>query len=228
MMEEKNLASFPRPVFNRIPNFKGAETASDRLCRLPEFKSAGVVKVNPDSPQRLVRYHALKSGKTLVMPSPRLRQGFLLLDSNRIPPSGVRAASSIRGAFRYGQLVDPHRIPRVELVVLGSVAVDPEGARLGKGEGYGEIEYGVLRELGVVEANTKVVTSVHDAQIVKSIPLEAHDVPVDIIVTPTKVIRVAGSRDKPKGIIWDALSQEKISEIQLLRRLQEKSRDWSD
>ena len=46
-----------------------------------------------------------------------------------------------------------------------------------------------------------VVTSVHDAQVVDDIPrgaLTKHDVPVDIIVTPTRVIRVGAGRDKTK------------------------------
>lgn len=226
-MEAENLASFPRPVYGRIPNFKGSETASARLCDLHEFKSAEAIKVNPDSPQRLVRYNALKSGKLIVMPSPRMKNGFLLLDSKRIPQSGIRLASSIKGAFRYGAFVAPQRLPGIDLIVLGSVAVDPKGGRLGKGEGYGEIEYGVLRELGVVEADTKVVTSVHDIQIVESIPLEEHDVPVDIIVTPTQVIRVTQSRDKPRGIIWEALTDEKISEIQLLGELLKEPKERS-
>ncbi|MCG2909800.1 MAG: 5-formyltetrahydrofolate cyclo-ligase, partial [Stygiolobus sp.] len=28
LLEEKDIASFPRPVYGRIPNFKGAEMAS--------------------------------------------------------------------------------------------------------------------------------------------------------------------------------------------------------
>ena len=42
-------------------------------------------------------------------------------------------------------------LPEVDLVVIGSVAVDPKtGARIGKGEGFAEIEYGVMRMMGVV------------------------------------------------------------------------------
>merc|ERR1712037_1045129 len=89
------------------------------------------------------------------------------------------------------------------------------GARIGKGEGFAELEYGILRWLGVIDSSTKVVTTVHDDQVV---PADAiltsrllkHDVPVDIIVTPTKVIRTETKIERPSGIYWDLLSPEKL------------------
>jgi hypothetical protein len=47
-------ARFPRPVHHRIPNFVDAEKAAQRLADLPEFKAAKVIKVNPDTPQKMV------------------------------------------------------------------------------------------------------------------------------------------------------------------------------
>ena len=54
-LEQKNLANFPRPVHNRIPNFQGASQAGQSLSKLTEFQEAKVVKVNPDKPQEEVR-----------------------------------------------------------------------------------------------------------------------------------------------------------------------------
>ena len=54
-LEKNNIANFPRPVHNRIPNFHGAAAAGQRLARLPEFQDAQVIKVNPDKPQEEVR-----------------------------------------------------------------------------------------------------------------------------------------------------------------------------
>jgi hypothetical protein len=51
---------FPRPVHHRIPNFVDAEKAAARLAALPEFAAAKVIKVNPDTPQKMVR-HALST-----------------------------------------------------------------------------------------------------------------------------------------------------------------------
>jgi hypothetical protein len=44
--------------------------------------------------------------------------------------------------------------------VVGSSCVSPNGSRLGKGEGFAEVEYGILRLLGVVDENTPIVTTV--------------------------------------------------------------------
>jgi 5-formyltetrahydrofolate cyclo-ligase len=54
MMEATNIAQFPRPVHNRIPNFVGAEMAARRLATLPEFQAAHCIKVNPNTPQRAI------------------------------------------------------------------------------------------------------------------------------------------------------------------------------
>lgn len=67
-MEAKNIARNPRPVHHRIPNFEGAELAAANLCSLPEFQSAKVVKVNPDTPQKEVRFGVLTAGKRLMAP----------------------------------------------------------------------------------------------------------------------------------------------------------------
>jgi 5-formyltetrahydrofolate cyclo-ligase len=44
-------------------------------------------------------------------------------------------------------------------------------------------------------------------------------VPVDIIVTPTRVIRVRDRRPRPDGIIYELLSHKKVEEIPMLREI---------
>jgi 5-formyltetrahydrofolate cyclo-ligase len=182
-----------------------------------------VVKVNPDAPQRMVRYAALKAGKTLLTPTPRLREGFLCLDPQRIPETKLLEAAGIAGAAKYGRAIALAHIPEVELLVVGSVAVTEGGARAGKGEGYGELEYAMLRMFGKVTAETPIVTSVHDEQIVPELPFERFDVPVDVIVTPTRVLRTDTRQPKPDRIYWELLPEEKIEDIPLLRELQAES-----
>ncbi len=219
-MEEKNIAAFPRPVFHRIPNFVGAERAAENLARLNVFRTADVVKINPDSPQKHVRYLALSMGKRVIMPTPRIRQGFILLDPRMIPSSRYAEAATIRGAYRYGKIVKPWDLPSIDLVVVGSVAVNLQGARLGKGEGYAELEYAILRTVCKINDNTLVVTTVHDVQIVNEpIPVEEHDVGVDIIVTPTKIHYVLPRPAKPRRIIWNRLPEHKLREIPVLNEL---------
>lgn len=209
LMEKLNIARFPRPVYGRIPNFVGAEKAAARALFLREWRRACVIKANPDSPQRPLREQALREGKTVVMATPRLRQGFLLLDPKTIPSDKIRFASTIKGAFRYGRLVRLTEIPKIDLVVTGCVAVDHRGNRLGKGGGYAEIEYAILREIGALDEKTPVLTTIHDIQLVDYVPREKHDLTVDIIITPTKTIYVEPRPPKPTGIYWDLLGDKK-------------------
>jgi len=219
ILEERGVARFPRPVYGRIPNFVGAEKAAARILELEEYRRAKVVKVSPDSPQRYIRYRCLLDGKLLIMPTPRLREGFLLLDPKKIPGERYQEASTIRGAFTYGEKVPIESLPTIDLIVTGSVAVTEGGVRLGKGGGYGELEYAILSEFGKLRRDVPIATNVHDLQIVESLPREPHDLTLDIIATPTRLIKVRGEKQRPSGIIWDLLSPEKLDEIPLLRRM---------
>ncbi|MBX5320841.1 5-formyltetrahydrofolate cyclo-ligase [Candidatus Bathyarchaeota archaeon A05DMB-3] len=185
-MELLGVATFPLPCKGRIPNFVGAEVAAERLRQLEEWKKAKVVFVNPDSPQRKIRENVLKDGKILVMASPRLQRGFLLIEPARAYGK-ERYASTIKGAFKFGVKVQD--FPKPDLIVEGSVAVDMHGHRLGKGHGYGDVEIEILRKRF---GETPVATTVHDLQVVEKVPFEAKDEKVSIIVTPTKVMRITG------------------------------------
>ena len=219
LLEEKNVAIFPRPVHGRIPNFIGAEEAALRLSALEVFSKARIVEVSPDSPQKHVRYLALKSGKVVIMPTPRLRQGFLVLDPSRIPVQHIKSASTIRGAFTWGVKVSPARIPKIDLIVTGSVAVNDRGCRLGKGGGYSDLEFAILKELNKVSDDTVIATTVHDLQVVNlDIPRDLWDVSVDLIVTPSKVIRCK-DRFRPRGILWEYVSSNLLNEVPILKEL---------
>jgi 5-formyltetrahydrofolate cyclo-ligase len=221
----EGIARPPLPPHGRIPNFAGASEAASRLFATREWERAEVVKVNPDSPQRPVRRRALYDGKMLLMPTPRLRRGFILLDPARLPRRRYGEASTIRGAFRLGVLLSnlealASSISRVDLIVEGSVAVDTYGGRLGKGEGYGELEYAILAELGLAGEETPIATTVHDIQVYEErLPQDPWDVSIDIIATPTRLIRVEHRPSRPPGILWGMLSPEKLEEIPLLREL---------
>ena len=191
LMEESNIAMFPRPVYNRIPSFKGADNAASKLRNTSIYRRASVVKVNPDSPQRYVRYYALTDGKLVIMPTPRLKGGFLVLDPGKIPGKLYSRASTIRGAFQLGVELPANelvvRTRRIDLIVEGSVAVDVYGGRLGKGEGYGDKEYEMLSKQGLVTSCTPIATTVHDIQVsMEKLPQESHDVKIGLIATPTK------------------------------------------
>lgn len=217
-MEKEGIARFPLPCKGRIPNFIGAEKASGKLRQLPEYKNAKIIFCNPDSPQRPVREMILRDNKILVMATPRLKEGLLILDPSKIPKNKYREASTIRGAFKLGAKIHPSKI-KIDVKITGSVAVSPKGGRVGKGGGYSDLEYGILREYGAVDERTPIITTVHDIQVVDNIPMTEHDMPIDIIVTPTKIIRTNTKYKKPRGILWEHLTKEKVEQIPLIKHL---------
>lgn len=222
-IEENSLANFPRPVHNRIPNFKGAFTACAKVSQLEAFSHTAGVKVDPDKPLEGARLAVLQARKTLLVPTPRLRRGLF----NKItPPQGagkerLRICSSSQGMKHCGVPLGLSAKLKVDLVVVGSVAVSEKGFRIGKGEGYADMEYGMMASLGAVDDSSVVVTIVHDCQVV-DIPeelIENHDLTVDYILTPTRVIKTNCQRPKPPGIIWTKLDTEKLERIPILKRL---------
>lgn len=215
---EENVALPPFPVEGRIPNFRGAREAALKLRASSIYQKAQVVFSNPDSPQRHVRELVLRDGKILVMASPRLRNGFIVLDPQKIPSDKVGLASTIKGAFIFGEKV-LERVPVIDLKVAGSVAVDIYGGRVGKGGGFSDLEYAILKALGAISEETPIVTTVHELQIVDSIPMDTHDVPMDYLFTPQRVVKTQRKYPRPEGIYWDKLSSRDIESIPVLKLL---------
>jgi 5-formyltetrahydrofolate cyclo-ligase len=213
LLTRRRLGRFPFPLTDRIPNFRGAEAAATRLTSLPEWAAARRLKCNPDAAQLPVRRAALAAGKHVFMAVPRLSTAkcFLHLDPARLRGRLAKAAT-IAGAAALGRPVGPEALGHIDLIVAGSVAVDPRGARLGKGGGYSDLEFALAAERGAVDAQTLVVTTVHDAQVVRGgIPMTAHDVPVDVVATPTRVIRTRRTLPRPAGIHWEELSAAQLA-----------------
>ncbi len=219
-MSAARVARFPGAA-GRIPNFSGAEAAAERLRETPMWLGAGTVKANPDAAQLPVRQRALQDGKTVYMAVPRLAEPepFFALDPAHLsePP---RKAASIRGASRSARRVTLAELSPVDLVVMGSVAAGEDGARLGKGGGFADLEYALAFAAGLIGPETVCVTTVHELQVrdAGTIPLTEHDVLVDFVVTPERIIDCRGrqTRRPAAGIRWADLTEEKIAAIPLL------------
>ncbi|HWN25350.1 MAG TPA: 5-formyltetrahydrofolate cyclo-ligase [Actinomycetospora sp.] len=220
-LREGKLARFPG-AHGRIPNVVGAEAAAERLRGTEVWRRARTLKCNPDAAQWPVRQRALEDGKTVYMAVPRLaeEQPFFLLDPEHLADT-PRKASSIKGASRSGRTVAVEQLEPVDLVVTGCVAVAEDGARLGKGGGFSDLEFAVASQAGLVAPDTPVVTTVHEQQIVApgEIPVTGHDVCLDHIVTADRVVTCTREPRHPGRIDWDELTEEKIAAIPLLGRL---------
>ena len=216
-LQKSKVARFPGAE-GRIPNFIGAEACAKQLSETQHWKTARVLKVNPDSPQRAIRQKALAEGKIVYMAVPRLRSDkpFIELDPKKLKCSPF-AASSIKGATQYGRPVTLDELKKIDLVVCGSVAVNRRGARVGKGGGYSDLEFALLTEAGKIGPQTPIVTSVHPLQIVdEEIPMTEHDIPLSAIATPTETIDLNPPFARPQSIYWRLLPQEKIDDIPIL------------
>ncbi len=94
--------------------------------------------------------------------------------------------------MRYGQ---PLATP-IDLVVLGSVAVDRQGHRLSPHRGLGDPELRRLRESGWLKDNALLATIVHPLQFADDLAKWVTDADelVHLIVTPDEVIRLPSFR----------------------------------
>jgi 5-formyltetrahydrofolate cyclo-ligase len=222
-LTEAKVSRFPG-ARNRISNFIGAERAAERLRDTDAWRAAATIKANPDSAQLPVRQRALQDGKTVYMAVPRLAEPepFFLLDPDDLADTPRRAAS-ISGATRSARRVTVAELSPVDLVVSGCVAVAEDGARLGKGGGFADLEFALAGSAGLIGPDTLVVTTVHELQVrpAGAIPTAAHDAPVDLVVTPERVIDCRPGRGgRPVGgIRWSELTDEKIAAIPLLAAL---------
>ena len=196
-------ARFPG-VEGRIPNFVGAEAAAAAWVRHPWFTAARVCKVNPDSPARPLRAAVLRSGRVLVVATPRLtaERPFFLLDPACIPAAALWEASAQAGAARWGVACSAAALPPIDFIAIGAVALAPDGARVGKGGGFAELEWALLTEHGKVGPGTRVVSLAHPAQVVApgEIPMDSHDLPLDGYALPGGVVEVVRPRPRPAGV----------------------------
>ena len=88
------------------------------------------------------------------------------------------------GAFHIEEPVgdDVQDISGIELIVVPAVAYDRNGNRVGRGRGYYDrlLESSKAMKIGVG----------YDFQLVDEVDAEPHDVPVDMVITRTRVKRV--------------------------------------
>lgn len=83
-----------------------------------------------------------------------------------------------------GEVLGAESLTEVDLIVIPALAASSDGARLGQGGGWYD------RALLHRSPGVAVVSVVFDDEVLESgvIPTEAHDVPIDAIITPTRTI----------------------------------------
>lgn len=183
ILEERNVADFPRPCFGRIPNFISSRQASEKIKEIPEFKYARCIFCAPDFVLKRIREIVLEEGKILAVALPHMVDFLEIVERKKITD-----ATSIQGFKIFGKPLKT----KIDLFVQGSVAIDKFGNRLGKGSGYGDKEWEYLLKRGLISSGTKVITLVHEMQILDNFSylMNEKDKKVDYIITPKEIIKI--------------------------------------
>eukprot|EP00439_Symbiodinium_sp_Y106_P023635 s1271_g2.t3 len=231
-LESQDAVLFPRPCHGRIPNCVGSALACQHLLALPELQNASVVKVHPSIGAAALRTALVLAGKTvLVPPYPGANFLYLELHRDRFPSRSLEWAGDKREYLKWAKPLKLLDIPLVDVVVVATCVVASNGVRLGKGKGYGEVEWGILTALGAADPDTTPVFSIcHDLQVVEPAQLnadmmESHDLPVDAFATPSGLVHCNRIASKPSGIRWDLVDPQLEEDIGALRELRSLS-EW--
>ncbi|CAB4061151.1 unnamed protein product [Lepeophtheirus salmonis] len=221
--DDSSLCLFPRPVFGKVPHFLNTLDAARLLTGLREFKNANVIRVGSSMCLMPLRELVLRKKKLLYSNvRDHLNRDYLYCIKSKDLKSNkdFEIAKTKRGLFIYGKPLKiglKNSIEKINMFVVGSVAVCRNGVRLGDGKGLVDLDWGMLYDVGVVDNNTIVVTLVTDDQIVRDDLLPSwvrneRDLTVDIIVTPTKVLHVDQKLKKPCCGILPSLLTDEIKE----------------
>lgn len=209
----------------RIPDFLGAAAAASQLVLAPGWQDARVVKCNPDAAQAPLRLAALRAGKRVYTPVPELvaDHPYLCLDPEDLAARGVDLADVAfsDGACRLGRRCTFAEVEPIDFFVVGCVAVTAAGGRTGKGAGFADLELGIFNHYGLVGSTTPLATTVHDLQVVPDceVVMEAHDAPLDLIATPTRLIATATTLPRPGPIDWRHIRPDQFAAIPFLSDL---------
>lgn len=164
-----------------------AEALLTRLLALPEVAPAGVVAAYVPAgtePGDVRLLDALRErGARVLLP-------VLLPDGDLDWAEYAGSAALVAGARGTREPAGPRlgraAVCSAEVVVVPALAVDRDGHRLGRGGGSYD------RVLARLPAGVPVVALLYDGELVESLPVEAHDRPVDVVIMPGGVHRRSG------------------------------------
>lgn len=168
-----------------------AETFRDAVLALPELAGVDCVSVyvsRAHEPGTLPLIEALHERGVAVL-VPRLGNGLQRGWSYYSSADDLTERSPGRPPEPSGDFLPQEALAEADAVVVPALAADTAGTRLGAGAGWYD------RTLAHARPGAPLIALVfddefHDAS-ERAIPREVHDVPVSIVVTPSRVERVA-------------------------------------
>ncbi|SNZ09645.1 5-formyltetrahydrofolate cyclo-ligase [Persephonella hydrogeniphila] len=170
-------------ILTRRISHKNAEEDSKKIAQkfinLPQLKKAkNILLYYPHKNEvdtRPIIDHLLNS-KTINLFLPKVQDQELI-------PVRIKDLSSLKKGYAgimepEGESISPEKI---DIIVVPAIAFDKRGHRIGYGKGYYDRFLKKTKALKVGVA--------YDFQIVDKLPYEQHDIPVDLIITPTRIIK---------------------------------------
>jgi len=162
-----------------------AEALAEHVLALPELRPsstvAAYVSVGHEPGTRPLLVTLLHRGHRVLLPvvRPDRDLDWAQLDDLRTLRPAVLGLLEPPGA-RLGV----EAVSDAEVIVCPGLAADPSGGRLGRGGGYYD------RALSRCGAHPLRCLLLHDDEVVESVPRSAHDQPVDVVVTPSRTLRL--------------------------------------
>lgn len=171
-LAQHRAATYPTPPHGHHPNFVGASRAAERLMGLKLWQLATVVLAGPDQVLKPLREAALKSGKVVLMPHPDKAGQYLSLEG--LMPHQLKR---VREVAQLGKPIELSQTA-IDLVLVGSVALDEQRNWIGKGYGF---PYKGL------QVAAPWATLAHTLMIFDKLPCPPER-KVDLVATPYQVI----------------------------------------
>lgn len=215
------------------PDFRGSDSAIDRLAELSSYQSAEVILVTPDNSLEQLRLRALKDGKKVLVATYRLRRGFILLHPGRINEHKYQLAACLDGmekpgigrALTLAQMRDEGL--KIGMCAIGGLAFNAQGVGIWEGHNLFEVQWAMLQDVGVLQKEAQVIAVAHTCQVIEEAQLKLDpvkpnsggEVQCDFVVTPEKVFEVNGAIKPTGGVDFDKVDPDGLLNIPPLQEL---------
>ena len=158
--------------------------ACERLCALEEFDRAQVVMMFLSLPYEVETTsavsQALASGKTVAVP--KVNWNDHVMGAVELKTLDCEMTQD-RYELRYPVQAQPVAPARIDLVVVPGLAFDDKGNRLGRGGGFYD------RFLGGDMGAATTCGLALQGQLIEQIPIDVQDIPLNMLVTDSRVWR---------------------------------------
>ena len=168
---------------------RSEESASiaQRIAELPSFRSAACVVLTlpfrSEWDTRPLLHDALARGAAVALP--RVNDVSRMIELHRVRDALADVAAGYRGIPE--PLASLPRVPPavVEWILVPGVAFDVHGRRLGYGGGYYD------RLLPLLPPSASKIAGAFELQLVENIPAAPHDLTVNAVATPARLVVTA-------------------------------------